>query len=179
MAQTIRTIFCLCASSAAVPTIKITICIIGFIIAVSIANQIKWSCTVQNIADTIITIIFVDIRSTTIISIIVAFCSICIIITIVVIYIARDFTALKIKIESILFLIILWKKSITHSPWYLPLSKNKKVPVKLCLWYFLPSIRIQSSIESWHQVHNSHHHQSHNQHYSMNLDRNQFQYIEE
>ena len=145
MAQTIRTIFFVCASSATVPTIIITICNIGFIIAVSITNQIKWTCTVQNIAGTINTKICVDIISTTITSIIVAFCSIRDIITIIVIYIARGFTALKNKIESSLFLIILWKKSITHSLWYLPLSRNKKVPVKLCLWYFLPSIHIQNS----------------------------------
>ena len=97
MTQTIRTIICNCTWTTAIPTVKVTICIVGFIIAISIANQIKWNCTVQIfITVTFSTIICVDIRSTTITSIIVAFCSICSIIAITVIYLVRDFTALKI-----------------------------------------------------------------------------------
>ena len=78
------------------------------------------------------TIICVDIRSTTIISIIVAFCSICTIITISVTYKARNFTALKINIKLGLFQIVYENKLITHSLLYLPLSRSKMVLVKLC-----------------------------------------------
>ena len=62
------------------------------------------------VAYTISTNFCVDIRSTTITYIIVAFCSICIIITIAIIHYARDFTALKIKIKFGLFQIILRKQ---------------------------------------------------------------------
>ena len=78
-----------------------------------------------------------------------------------------------------LFQVIQENKSITHSLLYLPLSRNKMALVKLCLWYFLPSIRIRSSKQSWHQVHNSHHHQSHSHRCCSHRHTSHLQYSEE
>ena len=60
--------------STAITSIIATPCSIGFIIAETVCNQFQWSCTVQIcIAYTISAPICVDIRSTTIATIIITF----------------------------------------------------------------------------------------------------------
>ena len=132
MTYTFRTKVCVDTLSTAIPTIKVTIYIVGFIIAETIAFQ-GWSCTSNiPIADTFITIFCVDIRSTTITAIIVAFKSICVIITITIIQYATGFTALKIKFKCLVCFKVLYVRKKTHSLMHLPQSRNKKVQVQVC-----------------------------------------------
>ena len=110
MTHTIWTLVSVGTGTTTVTTIKVATCIVGFIIAVSIWDQVKWTITgIMWVAYTINTNLYVDIGSTTITSIIVAFCGICMIMTITVTDSVRGFTALKINIKLGPFQIILWK----------------------------------------------------------------------
>ena len=139
MTHTLWTLVSVDTGCTTVTPIKVAACIVHFIIAVSVWDQLKWTITgIMWGAYTINTKSCVDIRSTTITSIIVAFCSICKIIAITVTYIARDFTALKIYTKLGMFQTILWKQIINLHSIASSTEQEQKGPGEGVLVIFCP-----------------------------------------
>ena len=101
---------CVSTHSTTVTSIIVAVCIVGFIVAITIWYELLWAITVLWVAYTVSTNMCVDIRSTTFTSIIIAFCSIYVIIAITITYRTRGFTALKSNIKCGLLQIILSKQ---------------------------------------------------------------------